>query len=215
MGQPVIYRPVQNIAPISFALRSYADARNLHVGEIFAVGDVTISKNGGAPVNVINLPVSVGSYYTWTPTGAETDAGRVVISVIDQGAKAFEDELIVIETVGVTGLLTGFPGDPTQLIPTSGIIDNSLGWLWSNIRTFLLAPVVSLSANGLDAVVVDTGMQNINGTESLRLMLAALCGRVSGGGTPTIVIRGANNSTARIVATVDENGNRSAVTLSP
>jgi hypothetical protein len=49
--------------------------------------------------------------------------------------------------------------------------------------------------------------------EMMRLMFAALCGKVSGGSTTTISFRDSADSKDRIVATVDENGNRSAVTL--
>lgn len=49
--------------------------------------------------------------------------------------------------------------------------------------------------------------------QSVRLMLAALCGKASGLATTTAVYRDTNDTKARITATVDENGNRSAVTL--
>lgn len=47
----------------------------------------------------------------------------------------------------------------------------------------------------------------------MRLMAAALLGELSGAATTTIVIRDASDSKTRITATVDENGNRSALTL--
>ncbi|MEM4359821.1 MAG: hypothetical protein QXT45_04775 [Candidatus Bilamarchaeaceae archaeon] len=49
--------------------------------------------------------------------------------------------------------------------------------------------------------------------KSLRLMLAALVGKLSGAGTSSISIRDTNDTKNRIVATVDTNGNRSAITL--
>jgi hypothetical protein len=48
-----------------------------------------------------------------------------------------------------------------------------------------------------------------------RLMLAALAGKLSGAGTTSIAIRDTNDTKNRIAATVDSNGNRSAVTLDP
>ncbi len=48
--------------------------------------------------------------------------------------------------------------------------------------------------------------------EALRLILAATAGKVSGGGTNTITFRNASADTKnRIVATVDDQGNRSAI----
>lgn len=49
--------------------------------------------------------------------------------------------------------------------------------------------------------------------QGLRLMLAALCGKASGLATATAVYRDTNDSVDRISATVDADGNRSAVTL--
>lgn len=49
--------------------------------------------------------------------------------------------------------------------------------------------------------------------QGLRLMLAALAGKVSGADTTTVKIRDTNDTVDRITATVDANGNRSALTL--
>ncbi len=49
--------------------------------------------------------------------------------------------------------------------------------------------------------------------ETLKLCLAALAGKLSGAAGTTVTIRAADDSKARITATVDESGNRSAVTL--
>ena len=49
-------------------------------------------------------------------------------------------------------------------------------------------------------------------TQSVRLMRAALVGKLSGAATTTVTIRDAADSKARITATVDADGNRSAVT---
>lgn len=49
--------------------------------------------------------------------------------------------------------------------------------------------------------------------ETLKLCLAALAGKLSGAAGTTVTIRSADDSANRIVATVDSNGNRTAVTL--
>jgi hypothetical protein len=63
-----------------------------------------------------------------------------------------------------------------------------------------------------DAVLDDA----VEGSETLRqavrLMRAALVGKLSGAATTTVTIRDAADSKARITATVDGDGNRSAVT---
>jgi hypothetical protein len=49
--------------------------------------------------------------------------------------------------------------------------------------------------------------------QSLRLMLAVLCGKLSGAATTTVTIRDTNDTVDRVVATVDSSGNRTGVTL--
>lgn len=49
--------------------------------------------------------------------------------------------------------------------------------------------------------------------ETLKLCLAALAGKLSGAATTTVTIRSADDGENRIVATVDADGNRTAVTL--
>lgn len=71
-----------------------------------------------------------------------------------------------------------------------------------------------LSPEGLAASLLDNEDIEIGYSlrESIRLVLAAMAGKVSGGGTSTITIRSVTDGTNRIVATVDSNGNRTTVT---
>lgn len=78
-----------------------------------------------------------------------------------------------------------------------------------------IAPAVTLDAANfstylLDEEDVETGLTL---RQALRVIAAATAGKVSGGGTSTITIRNAvADGVDRIVATVDSNGNRSAIT---
>ena len=77
------------------------------------------------------------------------------------------------------------------------------------------APAITLEAQGfssylLDQEDIETGMTL---RQALRLVTAATAGKISGGGTATITIRNAVADGAnRIVATVDTDGNRTAIT---
>jgi hypothetical protein len=77
------------------------------------------------------------------------------------------------------------------------------------------APAVTLEAQGfssylLDSEDVETGLTL---RQALRLVTAATAGKISGGGTSTITIRNAVvDGVDRIVATVDTDGNRTAIT---
>jgi hypothetical protein len=68
----------------------------------------------------------------------------------------------------------------------------------------------ALAAAGLDAIPIEAG---INARQALAPILAAAAGVVTGAGTGTIVIQGANGNASRIVATTDNAGNRLSVVL--
>lgn len=71
---------------------------------------------------------------------------------------------------------------------------------------------VNVVAAGLDEVVIETGL---NARQALSLLASALAGVLSGAATATVVIKGAGVADTRITATVDADGNRSALTLTP
>lgn len=72
------------------------------------------------------------------------------------------------------------------------------------------AATIDAVADGvLDEVVVGTTTFR----QLLRGFAAALLGKVSGGGTTTVTFRSINDTKDVIVATVDSNGNRSALTI--
>ncbi len=71
------------------------------------------------------------------------------------------------------------------------------------------------SANAIAAAILDLTDGIETGytlRQALRLILAAEAGKVSGAGGTTVTIRDVTDSKNRIVATVDANGNRTAVT---
>jgi hypothetical protein len=69
----------------------------------------------------------------------------------------------------------------------------------------------TFSAYLLDETDIETGLTL---RQALRVVTAAVAGKVSGAETTTITFRNAQaDSKDRIVATVDANGNRTAVTL--
>ena len=72
------------------------------------------------------------------------------------------------------------------------------------------------TANVADAVLddVDGVESGLTVRQALRVIAAALAGKVSGAATTTITFRNASaDDTDRIVATVDNDGNRTAITL--
>ncbi len=123
-------------------------------------------------------------------------------------------------TTTFTGNLTGSVGSVTGSV---GSVTGAVGSVTApvtvgtnNDKTGYSLTVTPPTANqNADALLdrtdgVETGRTLRQG---LRLMLAAMAGKLSGAATTTVTIRDTNDGINRIVATVDSNGNRSAVTL--
>jgi len=64
-----------------------------------------------------------------------------------------------------------------------------------------------------DAILDEAVVGSYTLRQLLKVMAAALAGKATGGGTTTVTFRGVDDTSDVIVATVDANGNRSAVTL--
>jgi hypothetical protein len=97
--------------------------------------------------------------------------------------------------------------DPNQTVATV-----------TNLTNLPAAPTDWLTAAALKADAVDKIIDEVVvGTYTMRqllaVMAAALAGKATGGGTTTVTFSGVDGASDVIVATVDANGNRSAVTL--
>lgn len=96
---------------------------------------------------------------------------------------------------------------------TAAGVRTAVGLASANLDTQLDAlPTANENA---DALLDRTAGVETNRTvrQALRFMLAAMVGKLSGAATTTVTIRDTNDGVNRIVATVDSDGNRSAVTL--
>lgn len=71
---------------------------------------------------------------------------------------------------------------------------------------------VALTSAAVDAILDEVVEGTLTMRQMLRIMLSALAGKSSGGGTATITFRDVADGKARITATVDSNGNRTAIT---
>jgi hypothetical protein len=71
----------------------------------------------------------------------------------------------------------------------------------------------ALSTAGVDAILDDVVEGTLTMRQMLRLFMSALAGKSAGGGTVTLTFRDNADAKARITATVDANGNRTAMTL--
>ena len=96
-------------------------------------------------------------------------------------------------------------GSPAESDTALGTVD--IQW---NGTTVVPLTAVLLSASGLDAVTVETGL---NCRQAISVIVATTGGKVSGAGTGTETFRNAVADTVnRLVAQVDSSGNRTAIT---
>ena len=100
------------------------------------------------------------------------------------------------------------------ILPQRGILGPS-----RNLLAYLRLGAPALGSISADIAAAPTTLldqaagveTNITLRQGLRLMLAAMAGKASGMATTSAIIRDTNDTKNRITATVDVNGNRTAV----
>jgi hypothetical protein len=67
-------------------------------------GDVTVSKDGGAAVNIATLPTAVtvgnSAFWQFPLSAAELSCKQVTVTIADAAPKAVEDNMFIVETYG-------------------------------------------------------------------------------------------------------------------
>lgn len=98
---------------------------------------------------------------------------------------------------------------PAALV--GGRMDASVGAMAANTLT-----ASALAADAVDEILDETvGDGTITMRQALRILIAGMAGKLDGAATTTVTIRNLADSADVIVATVDADGNRSAVTVTP
>lgn len=180
---------------IIFRAVDATDGYTAETGLSWGAGDIKISKNGAAEAN---------------HSGTVTEIGG--------GLYKYEFALAELDTLGAISFRTNKSGvRPTSFIHQVVAFDptnaNSLGI--SYIDTATSTRLAQASYENTDtfldkANAIETG---VTPRGALRLMLAVLAGKLSGAGTTTEIFRnGVADTKARVTATVDTSGNRTAIT---
>ena len=163
-----------------------------------AVLDATASSHNTAGTigNKINSAGSAGDPWSTALPGSYTSgqAGKIVGDALDAAVSSRASQSSVNTIDGIVDAILEDTGTtlPAALTTIANYVD-------------------TIPADILDATNgVESGMTL---REALRALLAAGVGKLSGANTTTVTVRNPGDTKNRIVATVDEHGNRSAVTL--
>lgn len=104
-------------------------------------------------------------------------------------------------------------GDAAWLT-AAGFSTHTAADVWvSATRTLTDKVGFELSVGGVDAVWDEVLEGGLSARQIVRILAASMAGKSAGGGTATVTFTGVDGTTTRITATVDVDGNRTAVTL--
>lgn len=165
-----------------------------------------------------------------TPTGTVNSLPDAVAGaaggVFIAGANA-ATSVTTAFTANVTGNVSGSVSSVTGAVGSvTGAVGSVTGNVGGNV-VGTVGTVNAMAANSLTAAAAASDLSTeiaaavmasvIEGTITLlqaqRVQLAAAGGKVSGAATTTVTIRDTTDAKSRVIATVDADGNRSAVTL--
>lgn len=204
-----------------------------------AAGDVKISKDGGAAANVANLPIVIamgnGAVWDFNLTAGELQAAKVVVTTVDAATKAIEDQCFEIATFGnasaeyppdfsdatALGLARldatiGSRASQTALDAVDDYVDTEVAAIKAKTDNLPASPagIGDIPSAAANAAAVLAAI--VEGTETLaellRLLRAALVGKSNGFPTGPAHFRDRADAKNRITATVDADGNRTAIT---
>jgi hypothetical protein len=115
------------------------------------------------------------------------------------------------EVAAIKAKTDNLPADPAGMAALA-TTHGAGSWATATAVTVSDKTGFKLAGDGLDAVAVESGL---NARQAFSVVASACAGVLSGAATSSIIIKGAGVTTTRVQATVDPDGNRPAVTLTP
>lgn len=183
---PSYWPPKKNTGYITYiGLLAVGSSNIFQSNPTIAAGDFKVSIDGGTLANLATLPVV-------TPTSSK------LVKVTLSAAEMNGDNILLVASDAVGAEWK----DVILTIPTSVNNLDDLATLLAALNNVSVAQILAGTIEG-----------SYDLQETLKLILSVSAGKSSGGGTTTVTFRDTADAINRIVATVDENGNRSAVTL--
>lgn len=196
------------------AVKTVVDNILLDTAEIGAAGAGLTALATQASVNTIDdlLDTEVAAIKT-VVDAILVDTGTTLDGKIDTIDSNVDAVLLDTAEIGAAGAGLTAINLPDQTMNITGDITGNLSGSVGSVTTVSDKTGYALSSAGVDAVLDEVVEGTITMRQLLRLVGAVLGGEVSGAATTTVTIRNASDSKDVVVATVDADGNRSALTL--
>ena len=161
-----------------------ADKSGYSLAQAFPANFAGLAIDGAGKVGANNLPADYQQRGQAVTLPVGTGAGQVNLS---GGSVAIAQQF----PANFAGLAISSAG-----AVTAGTVADKSGY--------------AVAPNGLDAITIEAG---VNARQAVTAILASAVGVLAGAATNAITIQGGNVATTRISATVDADGNRTAVSL--
>lgn len=221
----------------TIATTQKVDVETIKTNPVVNGGTVTFPTNStvASTTNITAGTITTVTNLTNAPTAGDftatmkTSIGTVVAASAVASVAGNVGGNVVGSVGSVTGLTAANLDVPisTRLASASYTAPDNAGIASNGVAIAAVGNDVLIVAADIAALSIPTANENADALldreagvetnrtlrQAMRLMLAAMCGKVSGADTTSVTIRDTNDSKNRVVATVDANGNRSAVTL--
>jgi len=140
------------------------------------------------------------------PTGFHVNVKEVNGTSQTANDNSADINAILVDTaeIGAAGAGLTNINLPNQTMDITGNLSGSVGSVTGD---------VGITAAAIDSIFDEVFEGALTFRQGLRLFLAVLAGKSAGGGTATLTMQDNGDTKARITATVDANGNRTAMTL--
>ena len=102
---------------------------------------------------------------------------------------------------------------PADIDAIAGYLDTEIAAILEDTGTTLAAQIAALNDISVADIIAGVADGSYDLQEMLRVIFSVCAGKSAGGGTATLTFRDSADSKNRVSATVDANGNRTAMTL--
>ena len=203
--------PYGYLAPVSWVLPNAGGAMGFYADQITLVAtnaDAKMGRNMVASSALVLTLTNAQADQIVALTGSATLTLAVSNGALSAGVQAVASSSMSISGIALLGGIIPVTASASCVL-TPSVTLTAFAFMEAEAGGATPLSPEGLAAELLDNQDIETGYST---RESLRLILSALVGKVSGAETTTVTIRDINDTINRIVATVDANGNRTSVT---